>query len=97
MDAIEMNRLDESEAQDQEEQEQQDSEAQDREDETNVDDNRINESIVVIDTSNPGARPLGRNKPSIWDTDTLPNPRKDLGAIRRAYAEDKKSPQRIRY
>ena len=59
----------------QEEEEQQQQEAQQ---ETNIDDddNWRNESIVVIDTSNP---------------DAIPNPKKDAGEIRRAYIEDKKS------
>ena len=59
---------------DRQEEEQQQQEAQQ---ETNIDnDDWRNESIVVIDTSNP---------------DAIPNPRKDASAIRRAYTEDKKS------
>ena len=47
------------------------------EEETNIDnDDWRNESIVVIDTSNP---------------DAIPNPKKDACAIRGAYTEDKKS------
>ena len=41
------------------------------------DDDWRDQSIVIIDTSNPDAE--------------IPNPRKDAGVIRRAYTEDKKS------
>ena len=53
-------------------------EQQEAQQETNVDDDDWrDQSIVIIDTSNPGAE--------------IPNPRKDAGVIRRAYTEDKKS------
>ena len=46
--------------------------------ETNIDDDDWrDQGIVIIDTSNPDAE--------------IPNPRKDVGVIRRAYTEDKKS------
>ena len=48
-----------------------------QEQETNIDDDWRDQSIVIIDTSNPDAE--------------IPNPRKDAGVIRRAYTEDKKS------
>ena len=48
-----------------------------REEETNIDDDWRDQSIVIIDTSNPDAE--------------IPNPRKDAGVIRRAYTEDKRS------
>ena len=68
MDDIELDNLDKDRPEDRE---------NDREEEqTPFDDDWRNESIVVIDTSNP---------------DAIPNPRKDAGAIRRAYTEDKKS------
>ena len=52
-------------------------EQQEAQQETNIDDNDWrDQSIVVIDTSNP---------------DTIPNPRRDPGVMRRAYTEDKKS------
>ena len=54
-------------------------EEEQQEQETNIDDWR-DQSIVIIDTSNPDAE--------------IPNPRKDAGAIRRAYTEDKKSLRR---
>ena len=53
-------------------------EQQEAQQETNVDDDDWrDQSIVIIDTSNPDAE--------------IPNPRKDAGVIRRAYTEDKKS------
>ena len=58
---------------DRQEEEQQQQEAKQ---ETNIDDDWRNESIVVIDMSNP---------------DAMPNLRKDAGVIRKAYTEDKKS------
>ena len=64
---IELDNLDRQEKEQQQEAQQ----------ETNIDDDDWrNESIIVIDTSNP---------------DAIPNPRKDAGVIRRAYTEDKKS------
>ena len=48
-----------------------------QEQETNIDDDWRDQSIVIIDTSNPHAE--------------IPNPRKDASVIRRAYTEDKKS------
>ena len=48
-----------------------------QEEETNVDTDWRDESIIIIDTSNPDAG--------------IPNPRKDAAAIKRAYTEDKKS------
>ena len=65
MDDIELDNIDRQEEEQQEGQKE----------ETNIDDWR-DQSIVVIDTSNP---------------DAIPNPRKDAGVIRRAYTEDKKS------
>ena len=68
MDDIELDNLDKDRPEDRE---------NDREEEeTPFDDDWRNESIVVIDISNP---------------DAIPNPRKDAGAIRRACTEDKKS------
>ena len=48
-----------------------------QEEETNIDNDWRDESIIIIDTSNPDAG--------------IPNPRKDAGVIKRAYTEDKKS------
>ena len=69
MDDIGLDNLDKPEEEPEEQQEQ----------ETNidVDDDWRDQSIVIIDTSNPDAE--------------IPNPRKDTGVIRRAYTEDKKS------
>ena len=67
MDDIELDNLDDKPEEEPEEQQEQ---------ETNIDDWR-DQSIVIIDTSNPDAE--------------IPNPRKDAGVIRRAYTEDKKS------
>ena len=68
MDDIEQDNLDKPEEEPEEQQEQ----------ETNIDDdNWRDQSIVIIDTSNPDAE--------------IPNPRKDAGVIRRAYTEDKRS------
>ena len=62
---IELNNLDHKPEEEPEEQQEQ---------ETNIDDWR-DQSIVIIDTSNPDAE--------------IPNPRKDVGVIRTAYTEDK--------
>ena len=68
MDDIELDNLDKPEEEPEEQQEQ----------ETNIDDyDWRDQSIVIIDTSNPDAE--------------IPNPRKDAGIIRRAYTENKKS------
>ena len=67
MDDIDLDNLDKPEEEPEEQQEQ----------ETNIDDDWRDQSIVIIDTSNPDAE--------------IPNPRKDAGVIRRAYTEDKKS------
>ena len=75
---IELDNLDRQEEEEEEEQQQQQQQQQqEAQQQTNIDnDDWRNESIVVIDTSNP---------------DAIPNPRKDASAIRRAYTEDKKS------
>ena len=67
MDDIELDNLDKPEEEPEEQQEQ----------ETNIDDDWRDQSMVIIDTSNP-------------DTE-IPNPRIDAGVIRRDYTEDKKS------
>ena len=67
MDDIELDNLDNKPGEEPEEQQEQ---------ETNIDD-WGDQSIVIIDTSNPDAE--------------IPNPRKDAGVIRRAYTEDKKN------
>ena len=68
MDDTELDNLDDKPEEEPEEQQEQ---------ETNIDDNWRDQSIVIIDTSNPDAE--------------IPNPKKDAGVIRRAYTEDKKS------
>ena len=68
MDDIELDNLDNRPEEEPEEQ---------QEEETNIDNDWRDESIIIIDTSNPDAG--------------IPNPRKDAGAIKRAYTEDKKS------
>ena len=68
MDDIELDNLDDKPEEEPEEQQEQ---------ETNIDDDWGDQSIVIIDTSNPDAK--------------IPNPRKDAVVIRRAYTEDKKS------
>ena len=66
MDDIELDNLDRQEEQ------------QEAQQETNIDDDDWrDQSIVIINTSNPDAE--------------IPNPRKDAGVITRAYTEDKKS------
>ena len=68
MDDIELDNPDKPEEEPEEQQEQ----------ETNIDDDDWrDQSIVIIDTSNPDAE--------------IPNPIKDAGVIRRAYTGDKKS------
>ena len=68
MDDIKQDNLDKPEEEPEEQQEQ----------ETNIDDDDWrDQSIVIIDTSNPDAE--------------IPNPRKNAGVIRRTYTEDKKS------
>ena len=57
---------------------QEEEQQQETQQKTNIDDDDWrDQSIVIIDTSNPDAE--------------IPNPRKDAGVIRRAYTEDKKS------
>ena len=68
MDDIELDNLDKPEEEPEGQQEQ----------ETNIDnDDWRDQSIVIIDTSNPDAE--------------IPNPRKEAGVIKKAYTEDKKS------
>ena len=52
-------------------------EPEQQQEETNVDNDWRDQSIVIIDTSNPDAE--------------IPNPKKDAAVIRRAYTENKKS------
>lgn len=69
MDDIELDNLDR--------QEEEEVPAEEQEQETNIGDDWRDQSMVIIDTSNPDAR--------------TPSPRRDAGVIRRAYTEDKKS------
>ena len=68
MDDIELDNLDDKPEEEPEEQQEQ---------ETHIDNDWRDQSIVIIDTSNPDAE--------------IPNPKKDAAVIRRAYTEDKKS------